>query len=317
MTAEFDLIDLIAEHAGPAGAHAVIGIGDDAAVLEPVPGEHLVATMDTLNAGIHFHADVDPFRLGHKSLAVNLSDLASMGAQPRWILLSLSLPSSDAQWLRPFIRGFLDLAHRHGARLVGGDTCKGSLSITVTAMGCVSAGRALLRSTAHAGDLVVVSGAPGLAGYAFRLLANDEIPSDSARDALECPSPRVELGRALVGMATACIDLSDGLLADLGHVAKASGCGAEVELAKLPVAEPMRSLEPETRWGLQLGAGDDYELCFTCSPDKVDKLNRLAQSLALPLTVIGRMTEGCEVRCLRPEGGVFVPPRGGHEHFND
>jgi thiamine-monophosphate kinase len=317
MPAEFDLIDLIARQAGPAEGNTLVGIGDDAAVLEPPSGQQLVATMDTLNAGVHFFPGADPYRLGHKALAVNLSDLASMGAKPHWALLSVSLPSSDSEWLQQFVAGFVSLARQHDARLVGGDTCQGPLSVTVTALGCVQAGQALLRSTAQPGDLVVVSGQVGLAGYALQLLRTGQIPSDQAREALERPRPRVQLGLALTGIATSCIDLSDGLMADLGHVTKASGCGAEIDLQRLPQADALSSLDPDTRWELQLGAGDDYELCFTCRPDQAGHIDRLARDLQLPLTVIGRMVTGSEVVCKKPDGMIFRPRRSGHEHFHD
>jgi thiamine-monophosphate kinase len=317
MPAEFDLIDLIAREAGLAAGNTLVGIGDDAAVLAPPPGQQLVATMDTLNAGVHFFPAADPCRLGHKALAVNLSDLASMGAKPHWALLSLSLPSSDSEWLQQFVTGFVSLARQHDVRLVGGDTCRGPLSITITALGCVQPGHALLRSTAQPGDLVVVSGQVGLAGLALHLLSTGQIPCDRSRDALERPQPRVRLGLALTGVATSCIDLSDGLMADLGHVTTASGCGAEIDLQRLPPADALSSLDPETRWDLQLGAGDDYELCFTCRPDQAGHIERLARDLQLPLSIIGRMVAGSEVRCRRPDGTVFVPRRSGHEHFHD
>ena len=315
MASEFELIDLIHRLAGKGQGDVLQGIGDDAALMQ-LPGDcALVASSDTLNAGVHFSPDAPPFDLGHKSLAVNLSDLAAMGATPRWVLLSISLPEPDVGWLEQFVQGFLSLAGKHAVQLVGGDTCAGPLSITVTALGSVRRGQALLRSTAKAGDLIVVSGALGAAGLALRKLQSSQQPTSQELHALLRPEPRVALGQALVGKATACIDLSDGLLADLGHIAERSGCQARVQLEALPAAESLKALAASERWELQLGAGDDYELCFTWPAMRVAELDDVGRMTGVGLSVIGVMEQGSGVRCLTPAGKPFESALKGHEHF--
>src|SRR5210317_2237408 len=227
-----------------------LGIGDDAAVLELPAGQHLVAATDTLNAGTHFPDDTAPYDIAYKCLAVNLSDLAAMGATPRWALLSLSLPGADSTWVQSFIAGFKSLATDHGVALVGGDTTSGPLSVSLTALGLIKPGAQLMRSGARPGDLLVVSGSIGGAARVLDLLQGGEPVSD--RRLLDRPQPRVRLGQALVGFASACIDISDGLLADLGHVLRASGCGALIHLQKLPHDELLAGLEDRQRWDYQL-----------------------------------------------------------------
>jgi thiamine-monophosphate kinase len=269
---EFDIIRLISDAAGPGGSGVNLGIGDDAAVLE-IPGDReLVVTADTLNAGVHFLADAYAGDIGHKALAVNLSDLAAMGAEPRWALLSLSMPEIDASFAADLVAGFLSLARCHGVSLVGGDTCSGPLSVTVTAMGLVEPGNALTRSGARPGDLIVVSGTPGMAALALEQVQEGANPDAEASAALLRPIPRVALGRAFVGKATACIDISDGLLADLGHIAEASQCGAVIELGRLPCGGALAACHDDQRWRLQLTGGDDYELCFTLPRERANLL---------------------------------------------
>jgi len=312
---EFELIERIRRRAAASRSGVVLGIGDDAAVLSPAPGHQLVATTDTLNRGIHFDAATPPACLGHKALAVNLSDLAAMGATPRWALLSLSLPAEDPTWLDAFVGGFIGLAGEFGVVLVGGDTCAGELSVTVTALGEVAAGRALTRSGAAPGDLVAVSGLLGEAALALAERKAGRKAGAAQGRALDCPVPRVALGASLIGKATSCIDISDGLLADLGHVAEASGCGAEIELASLPASDALARLEPSRRWLLQLTGGDDYELCFTVSPHARDELAALSAATGLTLTVVGRMTSGTGIVCREPGGGDYAVPSAGYEHF--
>jgi thiamine-monophosphate kinase len=312
---EFELVRLIQEAAGPGGSGVRCGIGDDAAVLAIPPGKELVVTTDTLHEGVHFPADTAPADIGFKSLAVNLSDLAAMGAEPRWVLLSLSIPEGDAAWVGAFIQGFLELAATSGVRLVGGDTCAGPLTVGVTAMGLVDPGQILTRGGAHAGDLVVVSGVPGMAGLALRqLLAGGASDPEWART-LTRPVPRIALGAALVGKATACIDISDGLLADLGHITVASRCGADLELDRLPVRGPLSGMADADRWRIQLASGDDYELCFTLPPDQVQSISELAADSGTELTVIGCISDRPGVRCRTPTGGIFDAGPAGHEHF--
>jgi thiamine-monophosphate kinase len=318
---EFDLIRRL-QHLIGAGRTGLsqpgsIGIGDDAAVLTVDPGRQLVVTTDTLVAGVHFPPNALPADIGHKALAVNLSDLAAMGADPAWFFLALTLPHADVAWLDEFAAGVGALATACGIELAGGDTTSGPLSITITALGLVNPGAALLRSTAHAGDLVVISGTPGLAALGLAQLRAHEKADDAAWRALTRPEPRLDLGRVLRGKATACIDISDGLSADLAHIAQASQLGAEVWLERLPRPEVMRALPPEHCWNLQLGGGDDYELCFSLPAALQHELPAMAAESGVGLTVIGRLTSEPGLRFLRGDGSGFVPQRSGYNHFPD
>lgn len=310
---EFDLIARIRARAGTRD-DIVLGIGDDAALLAPPPGRHLVVTADTLNDGVHFPHGTLPADLGWKALAVNLSDLASMGAEPAWCTLSLSLPQSDAAWIDGFLDGFLALAREHGIVLVGGDTTRGPLSVSVTAMGFVDAGRALRRDGARVGDDVWVTGTLGDAAGALALLERD--PVGVLRLRLDRPTPRVEAGRALIDVASACVDVSDGLLADLGHVATRSGVGAQVEIDALPASDALcAAFDAATRMPMQASGGDDYELCFTAPADARARIAVLASSLDLRITRIGRMVPGEGVHPVRADGDPWTPPRRGYDHF--
>ena len=291
-----------------------LGIGDDAAVLEVPAGQHLVAATDTLNIGTHFPEDTSPYDIAYKCLAVNLSDLAAMGATPRWALLSLSLPEADPKWMQSFTAGFKSLAQVYGVALVGGDTTSGPLSISLTALGLIEPGRQLTRSGAKPGDLLVVSGTIGGAARALDLIQAGE--PVVGRDLLDRPQPRVKLGQALVTYANACIDISDGLLADLGHVLKASGCGARIEIDKLPGAEALAALEDEARWNYQLSGGDDYELLFTLPPHHKDLLATWSQQLDINLSIIGEIEEGESALVISPNGTIYDPKKAGFEHFS-
>ena len=310
---EFELIQQIQQESSVSGEGVKLGIGDDAAMVEIPRGHYLVAATDTLNAGRHFPDDAEAFDIGHKSLAVNLSDLAAMGAAPRWALLSLSLPEPDSKWVRSFIAGFRSLAQIHNVALIGGDTTRGPLSINVSALGVVATGKSLLRSNAQVGDLIVVSGTIGGAARVLELLQAGTSVRD--RELLDRPQPRVRLGQALTGYANACIDLSDGLLADLGHILQASDCGAQIDVSTLPVPKELQGLEDSERWNYQLAGGDDYELLFTLPAKSKGMLQKWREQLNLDLTVIGQITEGQGIECLTADGDVFTPSRQGFEHF--
>ena len=315
---EFQLIRQIQQDTAisfsPGYDHGVrLGIGDDAAVLEVPAGRHLVAATDTLNAGVHFPLDTSAFDIAYKCLAVNLSDLAAMGATPRWALLSLSLPQAEAEWVQSFALGFKSLARMHGVSLVGGDTTSGPLSVSLTALGYIEPGQQLKRSGAKPADLIVVSGTLGGAARVLDLLEAEK--SVTERHLLDRPQPRVSLGQALKGFANACIDISDGLLADLGHVLKASECGATVEIEKLPFDDSLAGLEDGLRWKYQLSGGDDYELLFTLPPAHQALLATWSQQLDIDLTVIGEIEAGGDIRCLKKDGTVFEPQSAGFEHF--
>lgn len=309
---EFDLITRIRARA-TARADVALGIGDDCALLLPPPGMQLAVTMDTLNAGVHFPADTAPVDIGWKALAVNLSDLAAMGAQPAWCTLSLSLPAADVAFVDAFLDGFLALAQRHGIALVGGDTTRGPLSIAITAHGLIEPGQALRRDGARVGDDIWVSGTLGDAAGALAQWQAGEAMQAALRARLDRPTPRVELGSALRGMATACIDISDGLLADLAHLCKASGVGARVDADALPASAALREqFDASARHLLQATGGDDYELCFTALPSQHDDVQALATGLALPLTYIGRIIDDSGVAC---DGLAMGDARPGFQHF--
>ncbi len=307
---EFDLIARIRQRAAARGDVA-LGIGDDCALLLPPPGMQLAVTMDALNAGVHFPPDTAPADIGWKALAVNLSDLAAMGAQPAWGTLSLSLPQGDPGFVDAFFDGFFALAALHDFALVGGDTTRGPLSIALTAHGLVEPGRALRRDGARVGDDIWVSGTLGDAAGALRQWQAGAAMSPALQARLDRPSPRVALGRSLRGIASSCIDVSDGLLADLAHICRASGVGAEVDVEALPASAALRAaFDIETRRNLQAAGGDDYELCFTAAPAQREALRQLSATLALPLTCIGSVTAGTGVRCDGVTAGA-----GGYQHF--
>jgi thiamine-monophosphate kinase len=314
---EFDLIARI--RARVAGRDdVVLGIGDDAAILAVPPGRQLVVTMDTLNAGVHFPMETAAADIGWKALAVNLSDLAAMGAAPAWCTLSLSLPQADPGWIDAFIDGFLALAERHGVVLVGGDTTRGPLSVCVTAQGLVDPRGALRRDAARVDDDIWVTGTLGDAAGALRQWRAGDAIEPALRARLDRPTPRVAAGLALAGIAHACVDVSDGLLADLGHVCAMSRTGAEIDIDALPASDALRaSVDRDTLRALQAAGGDDYELCFTAA-----KTARLAVQAAMDAcdvaaTRIGRIVAEGEGRVgVRDADGVeWVPPRRGYEHF--
>jgi thiamine-monophosphate kinase len=310
---EFDLIARIRARVATR-ADVVLGIGDDAALLAPPPGRQLVVTADTLNDGIHFPRGTSPADVGWKALAVNLSDLASMGAEPAWCTLSLSLPQSDPAWIEGFLDGFLDLAGQHGIALVGGDTTRGPLSIAVTAMGLVEPGRALRRDGARVGDEVWVTGTLGDAAGGLALLGREPVPALRAR--LDRPTPRVDAGRVLAGIATACVDVSDGLLADLGHVCARSHVAAHIDVDALPASAALREAFGEAdRIALQASGGDDYELCFTAPADAGADIGAVSAQLGLRFTRIGRIVAGEGVHPVDAKSQPWSSPRRGYDHF--
>lgn len=310
---EFDLIARIRARVATR-ADVVLGIGDDAALLAPPPGRQLVVTADTLNDGVHFPRGTSPADVGWKALAVNLSDLASMGAEPAWCTLSLSLPQSDPAWIEGFLDGFLDLAGQHGIALVGGDTTRGPLSIAVTAMGLVEPGRALRRDGARVGDEVWVTGTLGDAAGGLALLDREPVPALRAR--LDRPTPRVAAGRALAGIATACVDVSDGLLADLGHVCARSHVAARIDVDALPASAALREAFGEAdRIALQASGGDDYELCFTAPADAGADIDAVSAQLGLRFTRIGRIVAGEGVHPVDAKSQPWSSPRRGYDHF--
>ena len=301
-----------------------LGIGDDAALLQPALGEQLAVTMDTLNEGVHFPPESTPFDIGWKTLAVNLSDLAAMGARPAWCTLSLSLPQVDAHWLDGFADGFFTLADLHAIALVGGDTTRGPLSLSLTAMGRVDAGQALRRDGARHGDDIWVTGTLGDAAAALRLwqagqlavAAEAEADSEPLRLRLQRPVPRVQAGQRLVGLASAAIDVSDGLLADLGHVCARSRVGAQLWVDALPASSALCArCTVEERRVVQCAGGDDYELCFTAPRQYRQAVEQALQFAEVAVTRIGQIVEGDAVVVLDAQGAIWTPPRTGYQHF--
>ncbi len=316
---EFDLIgrlrEIICLPPGSPAARCELGIGDDAAVLAVPADRELVACVDMLVEGVHFPVNTAPAAIGHKALAVNLSDLAAMGAVPAWFLMALTLPAENRDWLDEFAGGMAELAGRSGISLAGGDTSSGPLNVSITALGLVEKGKALTRSGACPGDLVVVSGTLGSAANALSMLRHGNNPSPEDQKALDYPLPRLDTGRALQGMATSCIDLSDGLVADLGHILEQSGAGASIELEHLPTPGSLDALPQESRWPLQLSGGDDYELCFTVPPGSENRLMEIGLATGVELTVIGTINGGSGVELITPQGDLFRPDSTGYLHF--
>ena len=317
MTTEFDLIR---RHFSPPTHHTVLAGGDDAALIQPTPGAQLVVSADMLVAGRHFLADDDPADIGHKALAVNLSDLAAMGALPRWVTLAIALPEADDTWVAAFARGFLDVAREYGVDLVGGDTTRGLLVIAVQIMGEVMPGLALRRDGAREGDDLWVTGTLGDAALGLaqirgaRPLAPDHAAAALARHYR--PAPRVAFGQELSGIASACIDVSDGLAADVGHVAARSSASIVIDWAQVPLHAavlPHRG-DPLVREAA-LAGGDDYELAFTAPPARRDAIAAASARTGLPATRCGRVRAGSGVVVLDRDGAPIVLARQGYDHF--
>ena len=324
---EFDLIArYFTRPARPSGAVA-LGVGDDCALLAPRPGMQLAISSDMLVEGRHFFADVDPEALGHKALAVNLSDLAACGARPLAFTLALSLPRVDEAWLAGFSRGLLALADAHGCELVGGDTTQGPLNICITVFGEVPPGQALLRSGAQPGDDIYVSGTLGDARLALEaLLGHIQLPADTlaqARQRLERPTPRVALGLQLRGIASSAMDVSDGLLGDLGHILKASGVGARIDVEKTSnlIAASTYPASARGQFDLKLirqctlAGGDDYELAFTAPPAQRAAVAAASQSSGTPVTRIGTVLAEPGLQLVDAHGQAVEHRYASFDHF--
>lgn len=317
MPSEFDLIH---QYFTRPAKRTVLGVGDDAALIRVAAGQELAVSTDMLLAGRHFFSDDDPESLGHKTLAVNLSDLAAMGATPRWALLSLALPEANGRWLERFSAGWFALAEAHGVSLIGGDTTRGPLTLSVTIMGEVARGQALRRSGAQVGDEIWVSGTLGDAALALAYLQRRiQITPHAAAmvlPRLHRPTPRVKLGQKLLGLANGAIDISDGLLADLGHVLHASSVGAEIRINALPLSETLRAYwHDDVARHAALAGGDDYELCFTAKVAQHAAIALLGKRLKLPLSCIGNISRkpGLIVRDANEQ--IFNFEGTGFDHF--
>jgi thiamine-monophosphate kinase len=319
---EFELIRrfFVRSDSAQRGAGVLLGIGDDAALLDLPKGADLVVSVDTIVAGRHFPDGVDARSIGHRALAVNLSDMAAMGATPAWATLALTMPSADPEWLEKFAAGFLDLADAHSVALVGGDTTRGPLTVSVQILGSLPHGSALRRGGAEAGNILAVSGTLGdaAAGLAFRQARPDaKLPPEAEAliQRFDYPAPRVQLGQAARGIATAAMDLSDGLIGDLPKLAQASGLAAHVRIEALPLSTALRksvSLSQARDWAL--AGGDDYELLLAVPASRFGELKAAADQLNLTLTSIGELHDGAGVTWSL-NGEDFTPRVSGYEHF--
>jgi thiamine-monophosphate kinase len=298
---------------------AALGVGDDCALLQPAPGMQLAVSSDMLVEGRHFLSTVDPSALGHKALAVNLSDLAACGATPLAFTLALALPRADEAFLRGFARGLLDLARTHDCELVGGDTTQGPLNVCITVFGEVPAGQALLRSGARAGDRLYVSGTLGDARLALECFRGQVVLGGNAfqavRAAMERPQARVQLGIALRGVATSAIDVSDGLLGDLGHILRRSGVGATLHADRAPRSAWLAAQAPELQRECTLAGGDDYELLFTAPAALDTAVQAAAATAGVAVTRIGHIDAAPGLRLLDDQGGSITQQFAGFDHF--
>lgn len=316
---EFDLIQRYINSCGYVRKDVPLGIGDDAAITKVPEGQQLVVTTDTLVESVHFLPDAPANAVAHKMLAVNLSDLAAMGAEPAWINLSLSIPANhDEAWLELFFQTLNTLTHYYRVQLIGGDTVSGPLTLTLTAMGFIPENNALTRSGARPGDWLYVSGTLGDAGAGLQLLQKQATASEQDSVALThrhyFPTPRVALGTALRRLASACIDVSDGLLADLSHVLRASGCGAVVQVDRLPLSASIKRVCDEPQ-ALAMTAGDDYELLFTVAEEQKGSLETILSSTNVPVTCIGQLTGVAGKIELRLHNEPYpLPTTLGYEH---
>lgn len=313
--AEFDLIAKYFTRP----AQVDLGIGDDAALVSVRPGYQLAISADMSVAGTHFFADVDPFVIGWKSMAVNVSDMAAMGAEPKWATLSIALPEIDEHWLAGFSAGLFACAEDYDVALIGGDTTRGPLNIAINIMGEVPQGQALQRCGAKVGDDVWVSGELGGAALWLQhrlgklTVPESELPMLAA--AMHHPQPRVQLGMSLRGVATAALDISDGLLADLSHLLRASGVGAVLDWQAVPKPARLQShINRSLLAQAVLAGGDDYELCFTAPTSQRAQLRALSQQLNLPLSCIGQVTAETDLKVLDGTSAMFLPQKG-YDHF--
>ena len=315
---EFDIIRRYFKAQTPTNEIVCIGIGDDAAVLKTQLGTEMVVAVDTLVSGVHFPLETSAFDIGYKALAVNLSDMAAMGAKPQWMTLALTLPQADETWLQEFSRGLFSLANKYNVALIGGDTTQGPLTVSIQIGGIVDAGKALLRSNAKPGDTILVTGTLGDAARGLQLFVQGN--NDIAKiylDKLNQPTPRVEAGHILSQYATSCIDISDGLYADLSHITESSGVGAIIDVDKLPLSETLQAddVSLEEKYRLALGGGDDYELCFTVAEKNVTLVQSALEVMNLPCTIIGQITDGNGVQLHSNKGSEIAVDTLGYEHF--
>ena len=298
----------------------LLGVGDDCALVPGPDGRQLAITTDTLVAGVHFPHDSSPADIAHKAIAVNLSDLAAMGAEPAWLTLALTLPEPDESWLSAFAESFRANAEKHRVQLIGGDTTQGALTITVQAMGLIDSGMAMRRDAARPGDAIFVSGTLGDAAAGLKIHQQQAVNDDHRwlLDRLNRPEARVELGLRAARFCRCCIDISDGLAADLGHILEASRCGATVNIDRVPLSHQLVAVSGGRNavdWDRVLAGGDDYELCLVMDPARQDRLTAISGELSLPVTRIGVIESSDTLTFVDDTGARFLPSRKGYEHF--
>ena len=315
---EFEIIQRYFQQSTEQYDHKVIvGIGDDAAVINPPQDKRLVLCMDTLVSGVHFPSDTSAEDIAYKSLAVNLSDMAAMGATPHWITLSLTTPEFKSAWYEQFAESIHNLANEYSLKLVGGDLSRGPLSVTIQLQGLISMSKCLLRSGAKAGDDIYVSGELGAAAYALNsIMEPEKWKTATSKELLRLnrPSARIELGQRLLSRATSCIDISDGLYADLNHILKASHVGAELQIENIPLSLSLQNLKEQAAYELAITGGDDYELCFTLpeniSAEFLKELNALC-----PISKIGKIDNGNRLVFKHKDNSEMIFSQNGYKHF--
>lgn len=317
---EFELIKKYFQDKTSTDPQTLLGIGDDAAILKLSPNEQLVVSVDTIVSGVHFLPDTPAVAIAYLALAVNLSDMAAMGATPKWFTLALTLPNASEQWLSEFSAGLFDLASEYNIELIGGDTTQGPLTVTIQIMGTLTDNKALLRTGAKVGDKVYVSGYLGDAGLGLEMLQGKRDVPETYREYLknryQYPAPRVKFAQSLLNIANSAIDISDGLAADLNHILERSGLGATIFSSQLPMSEALKkSVNPEDALYLALAAGGDYELCFTISAEYEKDLERLSQALTLPCACIGEVKAGAGLEIMDEHNRVIPVTSLGWEHF--
>lgn len=317
---EFELINKYFKNLTENDPSVQCGIGDDAAIIRIPDDMEVLFSIDTLLEGSHFPVGIEPSNIAYKALAVNLSDIAAMGAEPKWVLLSISIPENDEAWLKKFVVGFSELAKQHSISLVGGDMSRGPLSITVQIQGLAPIGTALRRDGAQQNDLIYVTGTLGDAGVGLDImkekLSFEEKYERFFLNFLNRPEISIDAGLQLRNIANSAIDISDGLIADLGHILRASHVGAEIEMDKIPLSEAMQKcIDKITAWNYALTSGDDYKLCFTASEEKHDLIIDIFKKINVPVKYIGKITEKCKLYFKDSEGNYFEPSGNAFQHF--
>ncbi|MDH5445760.1 MAG: thiamine-phosphate kinase [Gammaproteobacteria bacterium] len=316
---EFDIIKEYFQKQKTVRDDVCLGIGDDAAIITVPQSKQLAIALDTLVAGVHFPTETSAEDVAYKALAVNLSDLAAMGAEPAWFTLGITLPESNTDWLKNFASGLFSLADQYNVQLIGGDTTQGPLTVTIQVAGLLPEGKALKRDGANEGDLIYVTGSLGDAALGLKGLQHPDIYPVTPQliDKLNRPQPRLEVGHALLDIASACIDVSDGLLADLGHILDSSGVGASVDRAQLPLSDTLQAQcdKDDSRYHLALTGGDDYELCFCVSPDRQQDIHTISNRTGVLITCIGTIEQQPGLRLHHAGNLIDTVTQSGYEHF--